>query len=81
MRPRAVLLLAEDFAVQEPDDPERQNTWIPLLNISPTWDFLSDLQSRLMRQRNSLVLLAEALVEAQASVERPRGPNDPGPHA
>jgi hypothetical protein len=67
-RPRAVVLLRSDFEVDAPPRADgEENAWPPmLLSFPPTWEFLSELQGTLMRQRNSLVLLADALSRQSA---------------
>jgi len=78
-RPRAVWLLASDFEYRTTQEPSEDDEWWPSLwSFSPTWELLSDLQRRLMPQRNSLVLLAEALVEAQGETSSAEGPGAPG---
>jgi len=63
-RPRAVWLLATDFEISAGHD-RGERLQSGFFSSSPTWEFLSQKQRDLMRKRNSLVLLAEALTEEQ----------------
>jgi hypothetical protein len=79
-RSRAVWLLASEFEFDSPSQAEKEKGWSPgFWSVSPTWELLSELQRRLMRQRNSLVLLAEALIEAQGEARPTENPAPTAP--